>query len=111
MKVEFENDDLARICTDQAHKMGLPFSVIKAARRTLLKIEAATYERDLFKIGGLDYKKRKGANNDTRQVRINGQYRIFFYSFRGRDRRYRDDYLHRRPTLRRHLGEYCSTAN
>ncbi len=58
--------------------MGLPFSVIKAARRTLLKIEAATYERDLFKIGGLDYKKRKGANNDTRQVRINGQYRIFF---------------------------------
>ncbi len=78
MKVEFENDDLARICTDQAHKMGLPFSVIKAARRTLLKIEAATYERDLFKIGGLDYKKRKGANNDTRQVRINGQYRIFF---------------------------------
>ena len=78
MKVEFENDDLARICTDQAHKMGLPFSVIKAARRTLLKIEAATYERDLFKIGGLDYKKRKGANNDTRKVRINGQYRIFF---------------------------------
>jgi len=52
MRVEFAKDDLARICTVQAHK----FAVIKAARRTLLKLEAATYERDLTKIGGLDYK-------------------------------------------------------
>jgi plasmid maintenance system killer protein len=78
MKVEFANDDLALICTDQAHKTGLPFAVIKAGRRTLLKLEAATYERDLTKIGGLDYKIRKGGNNETRSIRINGQYRIFF---------------------------------
>lgn len=78
MKVEFANDDLARICTGQAHRMGLPIVVIKTARKTLLKIEAATYERDLFKIGGLDYKKRRGSSDDTRQVRINDQYRIFF---------------------------------
>ena len=49
MKVEFANDDLARICTDQAHKTGLPFVVIKCSRNTLLKLEAATYERDLTK--------------------------------------------------------------
>jgi len=78
MKIEFANDDLARILTDEAHKMGLPFAVIKAARRTLIKLEAATYERDLFAIGGLDYKIRKGGNNETRQVRVNVQYRIFF---------------------------------
>mgnify|MGYP003627638354 CR=1 FL=1 len=78
MKVEFAKDDLARICTDHAYKMGLPIAVIKAARKTLLKLEAATYERDLFEIGGLDYKIRKGGNNDTRQVRVNDQYRIFF---------------------------------
>jgi hypothetical protein len=34
MKVEFENDDLARICSDNAHKMGLPFAVILAATLT-----------------------------------------------------------------------------
>lgn len=78
MKVEFANDDLARICTDQAHKTGLPFAVIMAARRTLLKLEAATYEHDLTRIGGLDYKIRKGGSNETRSIRINGQYRIFF---------------------------------
>lgn len=78
MKIEFANDGLARILTDEAHKMGLPFAVIKAARRTLLKLEAATYERDLFAIGGLDYKIRKGGDNETRQVRVNAQYRIFF---------------------------------
>lgn len=78
MKVEFAKDDLARICTDKAHKMGLPFAVIKAARRTLLKLEAAKDESDLFEIGGLDYKKRKGENHDTRQIRVNDQYRIFF---------------------------------
>ncbi len=78
MEVKFANDDLARICTDEAHKMRLPVTVIKAARKTLLKLEAATYESDLFNIGGLDYKIRRGSDNETRQVRVNKQYRIFF---------------------------------
>lgn len=58
--------------------MGLPVTVIKAARKTLLKLEAATYESDLFNIGGLDYKIRRGGDDETRQVRVNKQYRIFF---------------------------------
>lgn len=58
--------------------MGLPVAVIKAARKTLLKLEAATYESDLFNIGGLDYKIRRGDGDETRQVRVNKQYRIFF---------------------------------
>ena len=78
MEVKFANDDLARICTDEAHKMGLPVTVIKAARKTLLKLEAATSESDLFNIGGLDYKIRRGGDDETRQVRVNRQYRIFF---------------------------------
>lgn len=78
MDVKFANDDLARICADEAHKMGLPVAVIKAARKTLLKLEAATFESDLFNIGGLDYKIRRGSDDETRQVRVNRQYRIFF---------------------------------
>lgn len=78
MEVKFANDDLARICTDDAHKMGLPVAVITAARKTLLKIEAATSEQDLRNIGGLDYKIRKGDKQKTRQVRVNDKYRIHF---------------------------------
>ena len=78
MEVKFANDDLARICSDEAHKLGLPVNVIKAARKTLIKLEAAVYEQDLFNIGGLDYKIRKGDDDETRQVRVNRQYRIFF---------------------------------
>lgn len=58
--------------------MGLPVSAIKASRKTLLKLEAATYESDLFSIGSLRYKRLKGDKNGTRQVRVNDQYRIWF---------------------------------
>ena len=77
----FAKDSLARICTDQAHKMGLPFIIIKAARKTLIKLESAEFESDLYNLGGLDYKILKGDNHDIRQVRINDQYRIRFTVF------------------------------
>ncbi len=78
MKVEFANAALARICTDDAHKMGLPVAVIVAARRRLVQIEAAHDERDLRNLKSLNYKKRKGGNDETRSIRVNDQYRIFF---------------------------------
>jgi len=78
MRIVFAKDSLARICTDQAYKMGLPFTVIKSARKTLIKLESAEFEGDLFSLGGLDYKILKGDDHDTRQVRINDQYRIWF---------------------------------
>jgi proteic killer suppression protein len=77
MKVEFADADLARICTDEAHRLALPFAVIKVARRRLLQLEAATDERDLRNLKGLNYKKRQG-REDQRQIRINDQYRIVF---------------------------------
>lgn len=58
--------------------MGLPFAVIKGARKTLIKLDSADFESDLYNLGGLDYKILKGDIHDTRQVRINDQYRIRF---------------------------------
>lgn len=78
MRIVFAKDSLARILTDQAHKMGLPFTVIKGAKKTLIKLESAEFESDLHNLGGLDYKILKGDTHDTRQVRINDQYRIWF---------------------------------
>lgn len=78
MKIEFADDDLARICTNEAHRLGLPFAVIKGARNKLIQMQAAVDERDLRNLKGLNYKKRKGTKNDERSIRINGQYRIVF---------------------------------
>jgi proteic killer suppression protein len=78
MKIEFADDDLARICTDQAFRLGLPVAVIKAARNKLVQMEAAQDERDLRNLKSLNYKKRKGDCDGERSVRINDQYRIVF---------------------------------
>ncbi|MBF0372024.1 MAG: type II toxin-antitoxin system RelE/ParE family toxin [Alphaproteobacteria bacterium] len=78
MKVEFADDDLARICTDQAHRLGLPVAVIKAARLKLLQIEAAKDERDLRNLRGLHYKKLQGDREGQKSIRVNDQYRIVF---------------------------------
>ncbi|MBN8841774.1 MAG: type II toxin-antitoxin system RelE/ParE family toxin [Sphingomonadales bacterium] len=78
MKVEFAADDLAQICTDEAHKLGLPFAVIKAARRKLIQLEAAHDERDLRNLKSLNYKKLQGDREGQRSIRINDQYRIVF---------------------------------
>jgi toxin HigB-1 len=78
MKVEFADDDLARICTDQAHKLGLPVTVIRMARFRLIQLGAARDERDLRNLKGLHYKKGKGERDGTRSIRINDQYRIVF---------------------------------
>jgi toxin HigB-1 len=78
MRIEFADDDLARICTDQAYKLGLPVAVIKAARNKLIQMEAAIDERDLRNLKSLNYKKLNGDREGQRSIRINDQYRIVF---------------------------------
>jgi len=78
MRIEFADADLQRICTDEAHKLGLPFAIIKAARRKLVQLEAAQDERDLRNLKSLNYKKLQGDRDGRRSVRINDQYRIEF---------------------------------
>jgi proteic killer suppression protein len=78
MRIEFADEDLERICTDDAHRMGLPFAVIKAARHKLIQMESAADERDLRNLKSLNYKKLQGQREGQRSIRINDQYRIVF---------------------------------
>ncbi|WP_066775022.1 type II toxin-antitoxin system RelE/ParE family toxin [Sphingomonas sp. CCH5-D11] len=78
MRIEFADEALKRICTDEAHKLGLPFAVIKAAQRKLLQLEAAVDERDLRNLKSLNFKKLQGARSGRHSVRVNDQYRIEF---------------------------------
>jgi proteic killer suppression protein len=78
MRIEFADADMQLICTEEAHRLGLPFAVIKAARQKLVLMEAALDERDLRNWKSLDYTKLNGDVNGTRTIRINDQYRIAF---------------------------------
>ncbi len=78
MRIVFADGALAGVLTDDAHPMGLPFAVIKGARRKLIQMEAAVDERDLRNLKGLMYKKLQGDRDGQRSIRINDQYRIVF---------------------------------
>jgi len=76
MRIEFADQRLALIRTDQAHKLGLPIGVIKSCRDKLHAIENATTELTLRGLKSLNYKRLDGS--ELRQIRINDQYRMRF---------------------------------
>lgn len=78
MRIEFADEGLKRICTDEAHKLGLPIAVIKSAQRKLIQLEQAPDERTLRNWKSLNYKKLSGAREGQRSIRVNNQYRIVF---------------------------------
>ena len=78
MEIEFDDDDLALIFTDQAHRLGLPIGVIKSARRKLQLLHDAPDERTLRNWKSLNYKKLSGSREGQRQIRLNEQYRVIF---------------------------------
>jgi proteic killer suppression protein len=77
MKVEFADEHLGRICGDEAHKLGLPFADIVAARRRLLQLHAAADEVDLINWKSLNFKKLEGIG-EKRSIKLTDQHRIVF---------------------------------
>jgi toxin HigB-1 len=78
MKIEFANERLLLLFTRDAHKLGLPIAVIKAAQLKLYEMEQAPDERSLRNWKGLRYKKLSGDREGQRSIRVNDQYRIVF---------------------------------
>jgi len=78
MRIEYADDHLARICTGEAHKLGLPITVIRAAQRKLVLLEQSPDERTLRNWKSLNYKKLSGDREGQRSIRVNDQYRIVF---------------------------------
>jgi len=78
MRIEYADDRLARICTGEAHKMGLPIAVIRAAQRKIILLEQSPDERTLRNWKSLNYKKLSGDREGQRSIRVNDQYRIVF---------------------------------
>jgi proteic killer suppression protein len=78
MKVEIRDRRLPLIRTDEAHKTGLPFAVIKSAREKLVVLEAAPNELTLRNWKSLHYEKLDGDRKGQRSIRLNKQFRMVF---------------------------------
>ena len=78
MEIEFKDSQLALVETDQAHETKLPFAVIKALRNKLHVIRQAPDERTLRNWKSLHYEKQEADPNETRSIRINDKWRLYF---------------------------------
>lgn len=78
MDIVFGDADLAKIETEEAARLRLPFAVIKSARRKLVLLRAAPDERALRNWKSLHYEKLKGDREGQRSIRLNDQFRMVF---------------------------------
>lgn len=78
MEIEFADDLVALIETDEAGQTRFSIAIIKSARRKLAVMRAAEDERTLRNWKSLHYEKLKGDREGQRSVRLNDQYRLIF---------------------------------
>lgn len=78
MEIAFVDLGLAEVETVNAGSTGLPVPVIKAVRRKLTVLRAATDDRALRNWKSLHYEKLKGSREGQRSIRVNDKYRIVF---------------------------------
>ena len=79
MEVRFDDDDdLDRLETDPTFTGSRPPAVVKAFRKVMQFMRAATDERDFYTMKSLRFEKLKGARDHQRSVRLNDQWRLVF---------------------------------
>jgi proteic killer suppression protein len=77
MEIEYADDRVALVETDQAAQSRLPIDVIKGLRQKLVVVRAAPDERTLRNWKSLHYEKLERPG-DQRSIRINKQWRLVF---------------------------------
>ena len=78
MEIEFADESVALIETDDAGATKFPISVIRSARKKLVMLRAATDDRTLRNWKSLHYEKLKGDRDGLRSIRLNKQFRLVF---------------------------------
>jgi len=72
----FANDELDRLEIDAKWTAGLSQGIVKAFRKRMQQIRAATDERDLYKLKSLHFEKLEGKRQHQHSIRLNNQYRL-----------------------------------
>ena len=75
MDVQFGDKDLEQVETNQRANAGFSPAVVKAFRRRMQMIRAATDERDFYALKSLHFEKMQ-SNPNHHSMRLNDQYRL-----------------------------------
>ena len=76
MDVEFGDEGLSRLASDQTQDAGYSRGVGKAYRNRINFIRQATDERDFYAMKSLRFEKLKGKRSHQRSMRLNNQWRL-----------------------------------
>ncbi|MEA5122029.1 MAG: type II toxin-antitoxin system RelE/ParE family toxin [Propionibacterium sp.] len=77
MRIVFEDDDLRRLAEDASYaprRWGA--DIIKAYRKKIQVLRAATDERDLYALRSLHLEQLKGNRAGSSSIRLNDQFRL-----------------------------------
>jgi toxin HigB-1 len=76
MDVAFKTESLDRLETDADFSAGFEDAVVKAYRKRMQQIRAATDERTFYAHKSLHFEKLKGASEGQYSMRLNDQWRL-----------------------------------
>lgn len=76
MDVSFEDQSLDRLETDATFSAGFGDSVVKAYRKRMQQIRAATDERTFYARRSLRFEKLQGQQEGQYSMRLNDQFRL-----------------------------------
>jgi toxin HigB-1 len=78
MEVQFGNADCDRLETDPHFNARFSQAIVKAYRKVMQVIRAATDERTFYAMKSLHYEKLSGNRSHQRSMRLNIQWRLIF---------------------------------
>jgi proteic killer suppression protein len=76
MEVAFADESLDRLETDADYSAGFGAAVVKAYRKRMQQIRAATDERTFYARRSLNFEKLKGDREGQHSMRLNNQWRL-----------------------------------
>jgi proteic killer suppression protein len=76
MDVAFKDPDLDRLETDAAFSAGFSDAIVKAYRKAMAHIRAASDERTLYARRSFHFEKLKGDRTGQYSMRLNDQWRL-----------------------------------
>jgi proteic killer suppression protein len=76
MEVSFEDQSLDRLETDPTYNGGFGDAIVKAYRKRMQQIRAATDERTFYAHRSLHFEKPKGQREGQHSMRLNDQWRL-----------------------------------
>lgn len=76
LEVGFKDESLATLEKKADYSAGYPEGIVKAFRKRMQQIRAASDERDFFALRSLNFERLKGGRTHQYSMRLNDQWRL-----------------------------------